>query len=98
MINTKAQCISLDQNVDLINIINKVPKDIVIMGNIDPLFVLNSNYEEIYNKALELNISLKNIDNYIFSTGCILPNQTPNINIKALFDAGDYYNKKIKDA
>jgi len=98
MVNTKAQCISLDQNTNLIDIINKVPKDTVIMGNIDPIFVLNSNYEEVYNNALQLNVNLKNIDNYIFSTGCILPEQTPNLNIKALFDSGDYYNKKIKDA
>jgi uroporphyrinogen decarboxylase len=98
MIKTKSQCISLDQNINLIDIINKVPKDLVIMGNTDPMFVLSSNYEEIYNNALKLNINLKNIDNYIFSTGCILPEQTPNSNIKALFDAGDYYNKKIKDA
>ena len=98
MVETKAQCISLDQNVSLVDTINKVPKDIVIMGNIDPIFVLNSNYEEIYNESIKLNFNLKNINNYIFSTGCILPNQTPNINIKALFDAGNCYNKKMKDA
>jgi uroporphyrinogen decarboxylase len=98
MVNTKAQCISLDQNVNLVDVISKVPNDTVIMGNIDPMFVLNSTYEEIYNSAIDLNIKLKNINNYIFSTGCILPQNTPDINIKALFDAGDYYNKKIKDA
>lgn len=97
MVDTKAQCISIDQNVNLIDTLNKVPKDVVIMGNIDPIFILNSNYEKIYNASLDLNIKLKDKNNYIFSTGCIIPKDAPDINIKALFDSGEYYNKKIKD-
>lgn len=89
MCKTKVKGLSLDAAVDLAKIAPKVPSDVYIIGNIDPVSVMcEKDQNEIKEKTIELKKAMSNFSNFIVSTGCDLPPETPLKNISAFVQAG----------
>lgn len=77
------------------DILQKVPSDIVIMGNIDPAGTLLMGTPETVREAtLSLLERCVKYPNYILSSGCDMPPMTPWQNIEAFFAAWkEFYGK-----
>lgn len=89
MLNCGAEGLSLDQLVDLPEIAHKVPSDVVLMGNLDPIHVLaEMSPQQVEEKALELLRDMNSFPNYIFSYGCDCLPDTPIENLKVSMKAG----------
>ena len=89
MVATGAQGLSLDSLVDLPEIARRVPSDMVLIGNISPTAVMVSmSPEQVYAETQALVKAMAPYPNFILSTGCDLPQETPLANIQAFMDAG----------
>jgi uroporphyrinogen decarboxylase len=89
MVATGAHGLSLDSLVDLPTAARRLPSDVVLIGNVNPTAVMV--YESpanVYAATRELLEAMKPHRNFILSTGCDLPLETPLDNIKAFMDAG----------
>jgi len=84
--------LSLDSMVDLKAAAERVPENVFIIGNIDPVKVfLQSNEEEVERETEKLLEKMKDVPNFILSSGCDIPLETPPENISAFFRAGRNY-------
>lgn len=80
---------SADSGVNLPLVAEKIPEDIVLIGNINPVGkILNGKPQEVELEATNLLKSMNSFPNFILSTGCDLPQETPIENIKAFMNAG----------
>ena len=77
------------------DILEKVPANIVVMGNIDPVGVLRMGTPEAVREATaELLKKCTPYPNFVLSSGCDMPPKTPWENINAFFAAaGDFYKR-----
>ncbi len=93
MCRTGVQALSLDTGVDIPAILPRVPPDIVIMGNIDPVGVmLNGSPGDVRDAVFGLLEATSRFPNFILSTGCDLPVDTPIANIASFCDAARDYS------
>lgn len=88
MIKVKVVGLSLDSLVNLKSISPIVPKDIAIIGNIDPVMLLQSTPERIEEATRKLVEEMRGVENFILSSGCDIPVGTPLENIDAFMRAG----------
>lgn len=89
MVSTGAQGLSLDADIDLAEVARKVPEEVVLIGNLSPTRVLGEmEAEQVYLETQALITQMKPYPNFMLSTGCDLPPETPLSNIKAFMDAG----------
>lgn len=82
-------------SVDIVNdILARVPTDILVMGNIDPVGVLRmGSVDEVRAATLGLLSRAKRYPNFLLSSGCDMPPLTPWENIDAFFGAcREFYN------
>jgi uroporphyrinogen decarboxylase len=87
MSETGAQGLSLDGVVDLAAVARRVPGDVVLIGNVDPVRVMLNETPAGVRAAVEaLLASMRPYPNFILSTGCDLPQETPLENIAAFFE------------
>ncbi len=95
MAQTGASGLSLDFQVDLSLAEDLVPPDVILWGNLDPVGVfLKGTPESIYQEVQNLLEKMKPYNNFVISSGCDLPAQTPLMNIQAFFDAVREWQKK----
>jgi len=88
MIKTNCDGISLDAMVNLQHAANLISSDILILGNIDPVRALAfGNKEEVEEVVKKLLFDMKDVDNFILSSGCDIPLDTPLENIEAFMKA-----------
>ena len=88
MKNTGAQGLSLDSPVDLPAVARKLPPDLVLIGNLHPVEVMvELSAGEVREKARLLLSAMSGFPNFILSSGCDLPPETPIENIQALVQA-----------
>ncbi|MFO7918117.1 MAG: uroporphyrinogen decarboxylase family protein [Anaerolineae bacterium] len=88
MIETGVQGLSLGPMVDFAETIKEIPEEAVLLGNLDPVRVLNGRTPSgVYRATPELMETMAPHDNFILSTGCDLPMDTPLENIHAMMDA-----------
>jgi uroporphyrinogen decarboxylase len=89
MAATGVQGISLDAMVDLAAVAKRVPRDCVVMGNIDPVRVMvNQSPEGVRQAVRDLCEKMSAYENFILATACDLPPETPLENIVAFVDEG----------
>lgn len=81
--------------IELKDMLDKFPSDIVVMGNIDPAAVLRMGTpESVREETLSLLEKCASYPNFVLSSGCDMPPMTPWENIDAFFKASDeYYGK-----
>lgn len=77
--------LSLDSDIEPLHAWKTTKK--VIIGNINPMMVANSSSEQITAAVHDLHSKMNGIDDFILSTGCDLPPETPLANISAFMQA-----------
>lgn len=84
--------VSLDApetGVDLREAASRVSAQIVVMGNISPATTMRfGTPEDVRRETRALLESMRAVPNFVLSTGCDLPQETPIENIRAFMDVG----------
>ena len=89
MCETKVDGLSLDAAVDFAAAAQTVPGDVVLIGNIDPVGVMGAANPDVISHAVrELREKMHGHENFVLSTGCDLPMDTPLDNIDAFMEVG----------
>lgn len=81
--------------IELKDMLDKFPSDVVVMGNVDPAGVLRMGTpESVRVETLSLLEKCAGYPNFVLSSGCDMPPMTPWENIDAFFAASkEYYEK-----
>lgn len=80
--------------VSMLDILHSVPSDVVVMGNIDPASQFcNGTPESIAAATQELLEQCTPYDNFVVSSGCDIPPQTPWENIDSFFRTVENFYK-----
>lgn len=89
MCETGVQGLSLDAPMDFPATIERMPEDVMLIGNVDPVRVMvNETPDEVRDSVKALLDVMAPYPNFILSTGCDLPPETPLDNIQAFMEAG----------
>ncbi len=89
MVATGAQGLSLDSPVELDEVAARVPDNVVLIGNINPTAIMvDESPQGVYRHTSALMQRMQPFRNFILSSGCDLPPETPLENIKAFMNAG----------
>lgn len=82
-------------SIDLKRMLEIFPKDLPVMGNVDPAGVLRKGTPEaVRAKTLELLEKCSGHENFVVSSGCDIPPMSPWENLDAFFGAvKEYYEK-----
>lgn len=93
MLKTGATALHFGNKVDMVEVLKKVPEDILVMGNIDPVNTLKYGTEQqVYDTVFNLLSETSRWKNYILSTGCDVPPRVPYSNIEAFYRAVSDFN------
>ena len=92
MVETGVTAVSLDSRdagVDLPAVAQTLPADVIIMGNINPTgAILSGKPQDVEAEVVDLLQEMAAYPNFVLSTGCDLPQETPLENIDAFMRAG----------
>jgi len=95
MCETGVNALSIDSaeaGVNLPEAAKRVPEDVIIIGNINPTGkILNGIPSEVEKEVNDLLVNMSEFPNFILSTGCDLPQETPIENINAFMKVGREY-------
>ncbi len=95
MVDSQVDAISLDSpkaGVNLPEVAERVGDKVIIFGNINPTgHIFKSTPENVEKEVLELLRSMEHCPNFVLSTGCDLPQETPFENIDAFMKTGKNY-------
>lgn len=94
ILSTGARILHFGNAIKLINIIDKIPENIIVMGNIDPAGNFRNGTKESVREATQaLLTELKDHKNFVISSGCDIPPMTPIENIDEFFKTvKEFYN------
>ena len=88
MVSTGARGLHFGNQADLIEALREVPRDRLVMGNLDPAGLMRLGTPEAVGAATAALLSAAaGWDNFVLSTGCDMPPGVPEANIAALFEA-----------
>lgn len=95
LLETGAKAYHFGNAVDMKEMLEKMPDNVLVMGNVDPVASFrNGTSESIRNDTLQLLNSCGEHPNFVISSGCDIPPATPWDNIDAFFAAVDeFYHK-----
>jgi len=83
---------SKEEGVNLKEAAQKIPENVVIMGNISPAqTMMFGTKQDVQKEVMEIMENMKNYPNFILSTGCDLPQETPQENIEVFMKTGRGY-------
>lgn len=89
MVQTDAFGLSLDSMVDFETISQKIPSEMYLIGNINPVAIfLQGTVQDMKEEVCTLCNKIKNKSRFILSSGCDLPVGIPLGNIEAFFEIG----------
>ncbi|MDD4592248.1 MAG: uroporphyrinogen decarboxylase family protein [Parabacteroides sp.] len=95
MVETRSAGLHFGNKIDMAQALKECPTDILVMGNIDPVGVLQQETpEKIKQETLELLHLTAGSKNFVLSTGCDVPPLIPVENIEAYYNALDEFNRK----
>jgi uroporphyrinogen decarboxylase len=98
MVESKVDAISLDSpdaGVDLPRIAGRVDGEVILIGNINPTgAIFKSNPGAVQEEVMQLLQAMDPYPNFVLSTGCDLPQETPIENISAFMNTGKNYRIK----
>ena len=83
--------------IDMEKALLALPKDKLILGNIDPAGIIrNGTPEQVKEETLKLLEKCGQYSNFVLSSGCDIPPMSPLENIQAFFDAASEYYASVK--
>lgn len=95
LLDCSADALHLGNAVQMQEILAEVPKNFPLMGNIDPVGVLqNATAKEVYDKTWQLLQETTAFPNFILSSACDLPLGVPEENLQSFFQALEDFNNK----
>ena len=95
MIRSGASALHFGNRADMVEALKTCPPELPVMGNIDPVTVMQqASPEQVYAAVSELLGKTAGFGNFILSTGCDVPPHTPVVNIQAFYQALADYNEK----
>ena len=90
ILSTGAMAYHFGNAVDLREMLEKIPSDVVVMGNVDPAGVLRMGTPDSVREATRALIAqCGQYPNFVLSSGCDIPPLTPWENIDAFFAAAE---------
>jgi len=96
MCDSGAAGFSLDSDVNFKELKKIIPEDIVLIGNLAPVDVfLHSTPDEVARATHKLVDEMKDAKNFILSSGCDIPMETPLTNIDAFMKAARKTSKRM---
>lgn len=91
MIATGAAALHFGNSIDMAEVLSKVPADLAVMGNVDPVGLMKmGTQEQVRAKVGELLKLSSAHPNFVLSTGCDVPPAAPEANIRMFFSAAGY--------
>jgi len=95
MQSTGAAGLHFGNKGDLVSALGKVPADTLVFGNIDPVGILKQGTPEVVHRETALLLErTKTFRNFVLSSGCDVPPNTPLANIEAFFAALKEFNQE----
>lgn len=95
MVECGARALHFGNLVDIPQALQEVPEEMLVMGNLDPVNVIQQATPEAVEAATtDLLEKTAGAKNFVISTGCDLPPAVPEANIEAFFAAVDKYNAR----
>ena len=95
MIRSGASALHFGNRADMVEALKTCPADMPVMGNIDPVGIMQqASPEQVYAAVSDLLDKTSSFDNFILSSGCDVPPNTPFENIQAFYQALKDYNEK----
>lgn len=89
MVKTGVGGISFDNCMDLMSLEDQIPHDVYIIGNIDPVEVIElGSPEEVVSQTSDLVHMMALKDNFVLSTGCAVPPFAPVENVSLFLETG----------
>jgi uroporphyrinogen decarboxylase len=93
MVGTGAKGLHFGNQADMLEALRAVPKDRLVLGNLDPAGLMRMGTKEAVGEAAsKLLADTVAYPNFILSTGCDTPPGVPEANIAALFAAVERAN------
>lgn len=87
ILSTGVKALHFGNFIKMSDVINKIPSDLLVMGNVDPAGQFrNGTKESLQETTLSLLNELKGYPNFVISSGCDIPPMTPIDNIEAFFE------------
>lgn len=95
MVRTGAHALHLGNKCSLAEVAEETPRDILVMGNLDPVSIFKmASPQETYNATAALLSETADHPHVVISTGCDTPPHAPLENADAFFAAIAYYNRR----
>jgi MtaA/CmuA family methyltransferase len=89
MLQTGVGGLSLDQCLDLLAVEDLVPPEVALIGNLDPVDILEQESpEQVAQATEELVMGLGALPNFTLSSGCAPPPSAPVANLKSFVETG----------
>ena len=93
MLETGTRGLHFGNKIDIVQVLDECPSDVLVMGNLDPVSVFKqSSAADVYKQTQQLLNKTARYRNFILSSGCDVPPLIPFENIKSFYDALDDYN------
>ena len=95
MVECGARALHFGNLVDIPQALQEVPEEMLVMGNLDPVNVMQQAMPEAVAAATtDLLEKTAGAKNFVLSTGCDLPPEVPEANIQAFFEALEKFNER----
>ena len=95
MVATGADAYHLGNKCDMAEVLNDIPADKLAMGNLDPVGTFKQgSVDEMKQATTELLKHCEQFPNFVLSSGCDTPPNTPLVNIDAFFEALQEFNDR----
>jgi methanogenic corrinoid protein MtbC1 len=89
MVRTGVGGISFDNCMDLMALEDQVPEHVYVIGNIDPVEVIEfGSPDEVFSRTSDLVSMMALKDNFALSTGCAVPPSAPIENVRLFLETG----------
>ena len=96
MLRAGAYALHFGNKADIIEALNACPADIPVLGNIDPVGVMQQGTPEQVKAAVsDILAKTASYPNYILSSGCDVPPHVPFANIEAFYQALNEFNEAV---
>lgn len=97
MLSCHLNAVSLDQIMDYRQVIKRIPDNIVLLGNLDPVELLSTGTpKQIRGRTFNLRSSMLDHPNHVCAFGCNCTNDSPEENLQAAFEVGRMDNADIR--
>ncbi len=93
MVNTGAAGLHFGNRIDMLKVLQEVPSNILVMGNLDPVGVFKmSDAGQIKTITSNLLKATREYSNFVISSGCDTPPGVSQANVDAFFEAVNDFN------